>query len=69
MPVIPGVSRDLMYIAVVTHSMPRVEFHTKPYELQGFDESDIVTPSLLSGTLVIPIVCGILHVLLLVSLR
>jgi hypothetical protein len=46
--VIPGVSRDLMYIAVVTHSMPRVEFHTEPYELQSSDESGIVTPSVLS---------------------
>jgi hypothetical protein len=32
-----------------THSIPRVEFHTDPYELQSFDESDIVTPSVLSG--------------------
>ena len=32
-----------------THSMPRVEFHSEPYELQGFDTSDIVISSLLSG--------------------
>jgi hypothetical protein len=46
--VIPGVSRDLMYITVVTHSMPRVDIHTEPYELPGFDESGIVTPSVMS---------------------
>jgi hypothetical protein len=37
-----------MYITVVTHSMPRVDIHTEPYELPGFDESGIVTPSVMS---------------------
>jgi hypothetical protein len=47
-----------MYIAVVTHSMPGVEFHTEPYELQSFDESDIVIPSLLSEYLYQKPLCG-----------